>query len=308
MSIGQTLAFPRGEPDGDVTGDIFQSGDPRAFYRVIFGLDYRLPDAAAALMRRIIRQRTNELGRPLKILDIGCGYGTLPVLLRYPLDMNQLAHRYRDLDWVELDSEQLIALDRNYLAGWPELIESRFVAFDVHNETTDYAKSAGLIDGAMVSDLAAGKLADEDFALLSGVDMIVSLNCADFLDAGVFGQVIDAIGNPDLWCAVFALRVSPFYTLAMEAEARKLRHEKLRSTTFVQRRFASSTEWTQVLLALETQGLATVGKEAEGLLHAEFHMLRPEASVSKQPLSDMVSLSHSAGASFSGWRQRPWGV
>ncbi|MEO1694811.1 MAG: hypothetical protein AAFR55_06200, partial [Pseudomonadota bacterium] len=181
MSIGSALAFPRGESDGDATANIFQQSDPRGFYRVMFGLDYDLPDSASVLIRQMLRKRRATLGRPLKVLDLGCGYGTLPALIRHALDMDQLAHRYRDLDWSEIDTDKLIAMDRHYFAAWPELVDARFIGFDVHEYAPNYAKSVGLIDHVIESAPDTGALRAEDREALKDVDMIVSLNCADFM-------------------------------------------------------------------------------------------------------------------------------
>ncbi|MEO0730167.1 MAG: hypothetical protein AAFY64_07285 [Pseudomonadota bacterium] len=308
MSIGSTLAFPRGENDGETAGDIFQQSDPRGFFRVMFGLDYGLPDTASIVFRQIIRDMRATLGRPVKVLDLGSGYGTLPALIRHALDMDQLAHRYRDLDWSEIDTDELVRLDKHYFAGWPQLTDARFIAFDVHEGGTAYAQQVGLIDHVISSSPENGELADEDRAALSDVDLVISLNCADFLSDDAFKLLVDAIKSPHLCAAIFALRVSALHPLAAVLEARGLGHEKLESMTFVQRRFASSSEWTQVLLALETQGLSARGKEADGLLHAELHVMRPQAAITERKLSDLVSLHHSQSMTYANWRRRPWGV
>jgi hypothetical protein len=82
--------------------------------------------------------------------------------------------------------------------------------------------------------------------------------------------------------------------------------EKLPNATFIQRRYHSSSEWTQALLNLETRGVSSVGKEAQGLMHAELFVARPAAEAGRE-LHEFLSISTGAEAIFGGWRGRPWG-
>jgi len=171
-----------------------------------------------------------------------------------------------------------------------------------------YARHVGLIDYAVSSNFETDDLSEADSEILSGVDLVISLNCADFMSAEVFEKVLSACGPTPPWCAVFAVRGSNYFMLQSACQEHGLINEKLQGLTVVQRRFSSSSEWTQVLLNLENQGIATAGKEADGLLHSEFHLSRPSADIMDLPLARLVNLSHSEASDFGGWRRRPWGV
>ncbi|MEL6872057.1 MAG: hypothetical protein AAFO62_04525 [Pseudomonadota bacterium] len=307
MTTNSTLAFVRGEAEGEIASDIYRQPDPRSYFRLMFGLDYALPDIAAGVFRQLVAARARALGRRIKIVDLGCGYGTSAALMRYPVDMDDLAHRYRDLDLSDLDTERLVALDRHYFQAWPSKIDAEMVGFDLYADALAYAQDVALIDQAVCCDFNDGDLTDADRAALSGADLIVSTTAADFLSEASFGKLLDAIGGTP-WAAIFAVRVSPMYSLQAAGTARGLETEKLKGTTFVQRRFASTNEWTQVLLALENQGIAATGKESEGLLHSEFFLMRPKSDQDAEAITDLVKLSRGSERTFAGWRRRPWGV
>ena len=276
MTTNTTLAFVRGEAEGEIASDIYRQPDPRSYFRLMFGLDYALPDIAAGVFRQLVAARTAALGRRIKIVDIGCGYGPQAALMRYPIDMDDLAHRYRDLDLSDLGTERLIALDRHFFQAWPSQIDAEIVGFDLYPDALAYAHDVALIDRAVSCDLTDADLTDADREALADADLVVSTSAADFLGEASFGKLLDAMGGTP-WIAMFALRVSPTYALQAAAAERGLETEKLPGTTFVQRRFASSNEWTQVLLALENQGIASQGKESDGLLHSEFFLMRSKA-------------------------------
>ena len=75
--------------------DIYMSKDPREYYRVLFGLDYVIPDLAKDVFRAVVAHRGAGAGRPLRILDIGCSYGVNAALIRYPLDLARIAGQHR---------------------------------------------------------------------------------------------------------------------------------------------------------------------------------------------------------------------
>jgi len=308
MNFDSTLAFSRSDGDEDVPVDIYNQTDPRGYFRVMFDLNYGLPDTASGVFRNLIRALARERGRPLKVLEIGVGFGVMPALICYPIDMSTLAHRYRDLDWSEIDSERLVALDRNFYQSWPTLLDARFVGYDTAHEAAGFAQRVGLTSHTVTSDLEAGQLSDADRAALADVDFVISLNCADFVSADALSLLIDAIGSERMWFASFALRTSPFYQLQTAIQGKGLVTEKLEGVTFVQRRFANTQEWTSVLLTLETMGLSAVGKEADGVLHTEFHIARPSADAVARPLSKLMSVNVGQNQHFGPWRRRPWGV
>ncbi len=285
---------------------IYAQPDPRAYFRVLHGLDYCLPELARPLFRDTIRALAATRSEPAKVLDVGCGFGINAALVRYPIDLNRLAHRYRDLDASDIDAARLIGLDRSYFASWPDQFPIEIAGYDTSRTAADYARATGLVSHAITTDLEIGALEEGDRAALAGTNCVISTGCASYAGPATFNQLLEAIGDPLPWVAIFVLRTETFGELRECLASHGLKVEKLRGATFIQRRYHSSSEWTQALLNLETRGVATTGKEAQGLMHAELFIARPEAEA-HQDLHEFLSISSGAEAIFGGWRGRPWG-
>ncbi|MGI9524358.1 MAG: class I SAM-dependent methyltransferase [Hyphomicrobiaceae bacterium] len=286
---------------------VYEQPDPRAYFRILHGLDYRLPELASPLFRNVIDTISETRTARLRVLDVGCGFGVNAALLRYPIDIDRLAHRCRDLDTGELSTDRLIQLDTNYFASWPRQVDLDYVGYDVSPQPLRYATAVNLIDDGFSSDLEATELTQSQRAILNQVDLIVSTGCAGYMTEATFTKLFDAIEVLP-WLAIFALRTEPFDALRLYFEARGLAVEKLEGVTFIQRRFHSSSEWTQALMLLETQGVVADGKEADGLMHSEFYLIRPETECREHPLETIVSVSSGTEGTFGGWRGRPWGT
>ncbi len=287
---------------------IYQQPDPRAYFRIHHGLDYRLPELASPLFRSVAEAVRQSRGVRPNILDVGCGFGINAALLRFPLDMNRLAHRARDLDTGDLGARSVVELDRNYFASWPEQFDCGYVGFDVSHPTVTYAKAAGLIDDGFSRDLETEDLDPAERDMIAGCDLFLSTGCAGYLTSASFERLFDAVSGPRPWFAVFVQRVEPFEELRVYFESCGMRVEKLEGVTFIQRRFHSSAEWTQALIALEGAEVATEGKEADGLLHSEFYLIRPDADAEAYPMEEIISVSSGTEGTFGGWRGRPWGT
>ncbi|MBU2533102.1 MAG: class I SAM-dependent methyltransferase [Alphaproteobacteria bacterium] len=287
---------------------IYAEPDPRAYFRVLHGLDYRIPELARALFRSVIQSAAAARGERAKVLDLGCGFGINAALLRYPIDMNRLAHRYRDLDAGDLTPERVVELDRHYFASWPELMDMTYSGVDLSATSTCYAAAAGLLDHAIAGDLETADLSEADRRAIAGTNCIISTGFASYAGARTFERILDAAGERPPWLALFGLRTESLAEVCEFFTARGMQVEKLEGVTFVQRRYHSASEWTQSLMMLETLGIDTEGKEADGLMHAELFVVRPPADVAAYPLETIISVSSGGEGLFGGWRGRPWGT
>jgi SAM-dependent methyltransferase len=290
----------------DQYDEIYAEPDPRAYFRVLHGLDYCLPELARLLFRDCIRTVAATRAEPAKVLDLGCGFGVNAALVRYPIDLNRLAHRYRDVDWVEIDADRLKALDRSYFASWPEQVSVEINGYETSETAAAYARAVGLVSHAITADLEVDPLRQDDRDALAGTNCIISTGCVSYASAATFDRLFDAIGDPPPWVAIFVLRTENIANLQECFEARGMKVEKLKGVTFIQRRYHSTAEWTQALLNLENRGLPSTGKEAQGLMHAELFVVRPEAEAGRD-LREFLTISSGAEAIFGGWRGRPWG-
>jgi SAM-dependent methyltransferase len=276
---------------------IYIQGDPREYYRVLYGLDYVIPDLAKGIFRDVIAALSEQRKRSIKVLDLGCSYGNNAALIRFPLDIDRLAARYRDLEDANLSTEELTKLDRNYFKSWPKT-EIEIVGLDVSEPALNYAKDVGLLDDAIALDLENGTLTDAARAALSDVDLIISTGCIGYVTEKTYSQVLGAIEGPMPWVASFVLRMFPYTPIGDLLEREGLVTEKLEGVSFVQRRFLSANECSEVLQQLHDQDIDTTDKEAKGLLHAEFYLSRPDAARKAYPLEQLVSVTSGADRNY----------
>jgi SAM-dependent methyltransferase len=287
---------------------IYAEPDPRAYFRVLHSLDYRLPELARPVFREVVRHAAAVRGASPKVLDVGCGFGANAALMRYPVDLDRLAHRYRDLDSVDIDADRLMALDRNYFASWPTHLSADILGYDTAATAAAYAEGTGLVSRAIATDLERDDLDAADRDAIADVNCVVSTGCASYAGPRTFAALFGAIGEVLPWVAMFVLRTETFSELREFFEGRGLVVEKLTGVTFIQRRYHSAAEWTQALLNLETRGVSSSGKEGHGLMHAELFIARPPADAAAWPLDAVVSVSSGSEAHYGGWRGRPWGT
>jgi hypothetical protein len=120
---------------------------------------------------------------------------------------------------------------------------------------------------------------------------VISTGCVGYVSEKSFSRILGAIRTPDPWVASFVLRLYPYEPIEEVLTRRSLVTEKLESVTFVQRRFHSEREYMDTLDALRQRGVEPRGKEAEGLLHAEFFLSRPSSERSRVPLESVASVA-----------------
>lgn len=275
---------------------IYTQDDPRDYYRVLYGLDYIIPDLARGIFRNVANAVAARRRRPIKVLDLGCSYGCNAILLRTPLDLARLAQRYADLGACRLTAKELAQLDRHYFRSWPSQ-PMTIVGLDASAPAISYAIETGALDDGMAIDLEKDELTPRARALLRDVDLIISTGCVGYVTERTFSQILGAVeGAP--WVASFVLRMYPYTSIDTELRRRGLATEKLEGTTFVQRRFHSERECWDVLRCLEEAGVSTLAKESEGLLHAELYLSRPLSEVKAVPLEQVASMTNGEHHTF----------
>jgi len=271
---------------------IYEMPDPREYLKVLGGLDYVIPDLAKGVLRSLIAHCAMQHGRRVNALDIGCSYGINAALVRFPLDMQRMAHRYNNTSMDGLSTERLLKLDRHFFASWPEQVNARFSGLDVSGAAIDYAKYVGLIERGVAANLEVDDATPNEHALLEDMDILVSTGCVGYVTEKTFRRLFALQKNGRKpWVASFVLRMFPYDAIEAELARHGLVTEKLGGVTFVQRRFHSQSELDANVKAVIARGLDPQGKESDGLLHAELFVSRPESDVRDMPLSDIVSVT-----------------
>lgn len=278
---------------------IYTQPDPRQYFTVLGALDYMIPDLAAPVIRQLMTARSALRGDAPTVLDVGCSYGVNAAVNRRPLSFADLHRRYARREMMPLSPGQLRDLDRLYLAGWPEVDASRWLGLDISAPALDYAQSVGLIEQGLAADLENNALSEDQRAVVGEADMILSTGAVGYVTEATLSQVVHAAEARKPWVISFVLRMFPYDRIAAALAERGLVTEKLGGATFVQRRFRDTEEFEQTLAALLEMDLDITGLEADGLLHAELYVSRPEADIRAAPLDEVVTVASGRGRGFS---------
>lgn len=269
--------------------EIYAMEDPRAYFSVLGALDYMIPDIATPVVRQILAARRRRYGRRPLVLDVGCSYGINAALHRFPLTFTALRRRYTRHEVAALSTAQLLVLDRNYYASWPDVGIGQFVGLDASRAAVRYARDVGLIQHAIAADLESSSLSTADARALENVDVVLSTGSVGYVTEKTFQTVLEATRRPP-WIVSFVLRMFPYHSFSTMLAEHGLVTERLGNTLFVQRRFRDLAEFQSGLDALNQRGIDTEGFESDGLLRAELYVSRPANDVRAMPLDDVVTI------------------
>jgi hypothetical protein len=268
--------------------EIYSMEDPREYFSVLGALDYMIPDIAEPVVRQILEARARAYSPRPVVLDVGCSYGINAALHRFPLTFTVLRRRYTRREVAALSSAELLRLDRNYYASWPDAGLGRFIGLDASRPAIRYAQSVGLIEHGIVADLETGRLAPTDAERLAEVDVILSTGSVGYVTDKTYRTLLAATPRP--WIISFVLRMFPYDALADAFAEHGLVTERLASAMFVQRRFRDVSELKATLEELGRRHIDADGFESDGLLRAELYVSRPPEDVDAAPLESLVTV------------------
>lgn len=251
-----------------------------------------IPDVAFSLFHQIITYLKSVKKSKLTILDLGCSYGVNPALLKYHLKFSQLFNRYTSPSILNLGPAEMITMDKNYFKAWPLDNDIKFIGLDTSVHALNYAQQAGIVEDIICVNLEEEELTEQQRILIQQVDLIISTGCVGYITFKTFQKIMSCYvpGNAP-WVASFVLRMFPYAPISEVFKKYNLSTEKLKGTTFIQRRFESQNEFEETIKALKSQKKAVREKEEKGFFHTEFFLSRPQQSVEERALSDIVSLT-----------------
>jgi SAM-dependent methyltransferase len=252
-------------------------------------LDYMIPDVAEPVIRQVLTAKALGGKRPV-VLDVGCSYGINAAVHRFPLSFDSLRRRYARREVMEVSSADLLRLDANYFAGWPDRGLASFIGLDVSAPAIRYAKSVGLIEDGIIADLEESELTSEAARVAARADVILSTGCIGYLGEATFRRLLAQMRRPP-WVISFVLRMFPFEGVARALGDYGYVTEHLDGATFIQRRFRNGDEFEQTLQTLAALGKDTHGLEAEGLYHADLYISRPAEDAAELPLGELVTIA-----------------
>lgn len=280
-----------------VFDDIYEMSDPRSYFSVLGALNYMIPDVAEAAIRQILAGRARLNGNDTTVLDVGCSYGINAAVHRFPVNFTSLRQRYARREMLELSTEELVRLDRNFYASWPDIGQARFIGFDASERAIFYANEVGLHADGVVADLETGDLSPQDAAIIAQANVVLSTGAIGYVTHQTYRKLLDAVMER-AWVISFVLRMFPYDDFITAFAERGMVTEKLSNTTFVQRRFRDEEEFRACRSVLASRGIDTHGIEDEGLFQAELFLSRPKADALVLPLDDLVTVSSGRFGSF----------
>ena len=292
--IGLRTDFSRINQAKAIFDDIYALNDPRSYFSVLGDLDYMITDVAEPVVRQILAAKGSVTGVKPIVLDVGCSYGINAAVHRFQLTFGGLRHRYARREMRAISSEELVRLDRNFYAAWPDVGLARFIGLDISAPAIRYATSVGLLEQGVVADLENDTLSAESARIIRSTDVVMSTGCIGYVTEKTFSKILDATEQPP-WIISFVLRMFPFNPLAAAFAQRGLVTERLAGATFIQRRFRDAEEFESSLATLASLGVDATGLESEGLFHADLILSRPEADARAAPLEDIVTVASGRG-------------
>jgi hypothetical protein len=297
--MSTSVAFSDINRDKADFGAIYVQPDPRAYFQTLGALDYVIPHVAQPIFAQLVEARRRAKGGPVTVLDLGCSYGVNGTLLKYGVPYDMLRERYSVRAIQRLASEELLALDRHFIASWPARQHVRVVGLDASRPAIEYAKGCGAIDFGIVADLETEDLSREAAAELAKVDIILSTGCVGYVTSRTFDKLAVCTANGEApWVASFVLRMFDYAGIARVLSRQDLVTERFEGATFVQRRFRDEEEMDSTLRVLEARGVDPSGKESDGLFHAELFVSRPPEEAESCPINRMVSIASGVNRRF----------
>ena len=269
-----------------ILNSIYNSPDPRAYWRTLSDLDYRVPQEAKPYFLRCAAARRERMGASCfgTIVDLGCSYGINSLLLRFDLAIADLRHRYASPDIAALGREHLIARDRRLAVrrDFP-----RFVGIDVSPQAAAYAADAGLLEEVVVADLERRTLNSHEARSVADAAVIISTGCFGYVTEASFARILQPCGKRP-WMMHTVLRMFDFAP-AEEALA-QCGYVSSRSPRLLkQRRFSSRSEQERILDRLSSMGTDPSGFETEGWLYAHIVLSRPASQADAPSLHRIFS-------------------
>jgi len=267
---------------------IYDQPDPRPYFRALGPLDYQIPQQALPVVQQVLA-RSQRSGRPRQVLDVCCSYGINGALLRYDVDLDQMAAHYSSPESAGLSTEELVRADAR-LYPRSTRRDVPVLGLDASRPAIDYATDVGLMDGGWAEDLENDEPSAELAAGVADVGLILCTGGVGYIGAPTFDRVMRQLHEAqDAWLVSFVLRAFGYDAVAETLSQYGLVTEEVPDVTFLQRRFADAAEQDAAVRDVLQRGLDPAGKEADGWFHATCYITRPTHEVARTPLSQLLA-------------------
>lgn len=265
---------------------IYDSGDPRAYFRGLAPFDYEIPHHGQRVFRRVLDAMGVE--EPL-VVDLCCSYGVNAALLKHDLTLRELYAHYCSPLVDDLSIDELADLDRQFYAARRRPSTPRVVGVDAAGPAVDYGLDVGLLDIGFPLDLERTTPSVPRTDVLGRADLVVVTGGIGYIGATTFDRLLACSPPSRLpWVVALCLRTVPFRPVAERLAERGLVTEKLAGATFPQRRFVDEAERAHALEQLADQGIDPGGREADGRFHCDAYLARPADDTVDRSIEDIL--------------------
>ena len=277
MTNVQTAA-PAIKPGGRKSNfsNTYNRPTPETYYRALHSLDYKTPELARPFIRRCLDMiRKTRRDRPVRVIDLCCGYGVNAALLNHDVDMDDLYDRYTVWPVPDLLPKAMIEGDRRLFAiRRRSPPEAEVIGVDVAANALTYAREAGLLAEALPLNLERDDPDARARALFGGADMITVTGGLSYIGKATFERVLDCFPtNHRPWIVWFPLRHVNVDSVTETLQRFGLKTRRM--GTLPHRRMTDAGERKLVLHQLKEAGLDP-NDEKVGYLHANCMISRPD--------------------------------
>ncbi|WP_417726351.1 hypothetical protein [Roseovarius sp.] len=259
--------------------DTYDQPDCRAYFHMMDRLGYRNQHHAVAAFRAGLAEMMRLRGlSAARIVDFASSYGIVSALMAHDLSLEQVFARYRAPEFDTATPAEVIALDRDWLAGvrrsQPPL---HVTGIDVMPNAIAYGRDVGLFQTGFTEDLERSAPSEALGAELARCDMIVECGSVAQLMPHALDRMLAACGPVKPWVMTSPIRGNERPEAAEVLRAHGLVIQNLPIPPFVHRRFEGPAEQARAIANAQAVGHVTDGVETTGHFHAQILLARPAA-------------------------------
>lgn len=288
--LSHDIAENQTEAPASEAGSIHDRDDPRAFFREMQPLGYRMPDSAKPILDTVLARLADRRAGTIDVLDIGCSYGINAALLKYDLSLGELYSHWSQSHLERASSQEILNLDRRFFAALRAKRDITVTGLDVAERAVRFGIDSGLLDDGFSANLEVEALPSAAKGNLAGIDLVMSTGCVGSITERTFNRLLPAITKEERpWIANFVPRTVPFDAIATALAESGYVTERLEETAFIQRRFRDPDERDAVMARLRDMGREILPQEEKGLVTAEFFLSRPKEEAEALALEQLFA-------------------
>ena len=265
-------------------GRVFDLEDPSPYFAALRPSDYRMPETLAGALKAIhpLLCTARGAGDTLRVLDLGCGYGTVGALLRHDVSMREIYAWYGERHWQPADARRHWAEDAAFFASRrAESVRFEIGGIDTAGIALEYAASQGFIDRSFKENLVDHAPGNHLARFLQGVDLVVESGLPRGLLPVAIGRILDCGGDACRPWFLYSPRPDTDWTALNDVWAeRGYRNESYAPEPVRYRKPLGAREREDMLRNLRALGKSEAATMDDGYLLVDMTLAKPEVGSS----------------------------